>query len=141
MMTKTAKAVIFFIRMRLHHSYITGQVILFFCLLFCACNGKQDENIIPPLTSPLSGNSIGFGVIKTSFTHVIAEPKENSASLGYLRRGALVRVVERRIVNDSGGSQSWVMVDTEQKGWLREEVMDIYDNESRAKTAARSMSR
>ena len=115
--------------------------ILFFCFIVCTCNGKQDDNIIPPVTSPLSGAFIGYGVIKASFTHVIAEPKEGSASLGYLRRGAMVRVTELRIINDSGGSQSWVMTDTDQVGWLREDVMDIYDNESRAKTAAQLISR
>ena len=128
--------------MRILQRCIIGQVILFFCFAFCSCKGNHDESkVIPPLTSPLSGDFIGYGVIKVSFSHIVAEPKEGSESLGYLRRGALVRVIERRIVNDSGGSPAWVKIDTEKSGWLREEVMDIYNNESRAKTAAQSMSR
>ncbi|MCL2066667.1 MAG: hypothetical protein FWG99_04300 [Treponema sp.] len=131
--------------MRVADKYNLGQAMVFLSIIaifLCACNGKKEDNpVVPPVTSPLSKDYIGYGVITSSFTHVLAEPTEDSASLGYLRRGTLVRVLRRRIVNNAGGMRSWVLTDTEHNGWLTEDVMDIYDNESRARTAAQSMNR
>jgi hypothetical protein len=124
--------------MRVTVKYPLGQVILVMCFFtLCACSGKKEEiPVIPPVTSPLSREYIGFGVINVSFTHVTAEPDEDSSSLGYLRRGSLTRVIERRIITSAKGSMSWVLAEGPPQGWLREEVMDIYDSENQAKTAA-----
>ena len=122
-----------------------GIICALILLAFTSCNGKKDDvKVVPPVTSPLSGNYIGFGVIVTSYTHVSREPEENSTSIGYLRRGSVVPIIERRIITRNTGrtsvAQSWVLIE-EPKGWLKEEVMDIYNNESRAITAAQMMSR
>ena len=123
--------------------HIIGQLSLIFCLfILCSCNaGREETPIIPPLTSPLSRDYIGFGVITASFTHVTAEPADNSISLGYLRRGSLVRVIRRQTIRVTGGFVSWVLIEGNQRGWLKEEVMDIYENEGQARTASESMSR
>ena len=124
--------------MRVTVKHPLGQVMLVMCsLALCACNGRKEESpVIPPVTSPLSGEYIGFGIINASFTHIIAEPEETSASLGYLRRGSLVRVIERRVITGAGGSRSWVLAEGPPRGWLQEDVMDVYDSEDRAKTAS-----
>jgi len=149
-MTKTGKTVIFFISMRILRKRPLGQLSncfsLFFIALFLAilssCTGKKEEiPLVPPVTSPLTKDYIGFGVIKDSFTHISADPVDDSPSLGYLRRGSLVKVVRRQIVKTEGGFVSWVLTDGAQQGWLKEEVMDIYDNESQAKTASESLSK
>jgi hypothetical protein len=142
-MTKTAKAVIFFISMRMTAKYPFGQaMLLMYGLFLCACYGKKEESpVIPPVTSPLSGEYIGFAVINVSFTHVMAQPEEGSESLGYLRRGSLVRVIERRTITSTGGPRTWVLTEGPPRGWLREDVMDIYGSESQAKTASESVSR
>ena len=128
MMTKIAK------------KYIFAQMLLIFVLILCSCGRRQDENfVMPPVTSPLSRNYIGYGVVNTSFTHVLAEPADGSELLGNLRRGTSVRIIERRVILNAGRAQSWLRLYTEQNGWVREEVMDIFDNESRARTAAQSM--
>ena len=111
-------------------------------LALSACNGRKEDNpVIPPVTSPLSNNYIGFAVINVSYTGVRAEPEEGSPSIGYLRRGSLVRVIERRTIIRSGSSVSWVFAEGNYRGWLKEEEMDIYSSESRARTASENMSR
>ena len=137
MMTKTAKAVIFFISMRLTAKYALGQAIVFLAVLaLCACGSKREEApVIPPVTSPLSRDYIGFGVVIVSYTHISAEPAEESDSLGYLRRGSLVRITKRQAIRTGNRSVSWVWVLAEgaNQGWLKEDVIDIYDSESQAK--------
>jgi len=102
---------------------------------------KEESPVIPPVTSPLSRDYIGYGVITASFTHITSDPVENSTSLGYLRRGSVIRIIRRQSINTSGNFISWVLTDGHQYGWLREDVMDIYENESQANTASENMIR
>jgi hypothetical protein len=129
-----------------------GALLATFCLILGialgSCAGRKAESaVVPPVTSPLSQTLIGFGVINVSYTHLNAGPAQASpeeagvSSSGYLRRGSLVRVLERRAVKNNGASESWVLVAGNYQGWLRESLVDIYDNERRARTAAESMSR
>jgi hypothetical protein len=112
--------------------------LLIFCLfIFSACTSNNEEGpVIPPVTSPLTRDYIGFGVITSSFTHVTEDPQDNSRSLGYLRRGSLVKIVRRQIVRTPDGFTSWVLSDGNPQGWLREDVMEIFNNESQARTAS-----
>jgi hypothetical protein len=127
--------------MRITVNHIFGQLLLLFCIAsLYACSAKKDDvPVIPPLTSPLSGEYIGYGVITDSFTHITAVPSEDSPSLGYLRRGSLVRIIKRQTVRTGGVFVSWVQMESDQNGWLKEEVMDIYNSESQAKTASESV--
>ena len=80
-MTKTAKTVIFLIIMKikliLPCSQAYGVIILLFFL--AACSGKKEETpVIPPLTSPLSGSFVGYGVVNVSYTRVTANPEEKA---------------------------------------------------------------
>jgi hypothetical protein len=111
-------------------------------LVLLSCNGKKDESpVIPPETPPLSREMIGFGVVNVSYTHVTAEPLDGSASPGYLRRGAVVKILERKMVKDRAAVESWVLAEGIYQGWLREAVVDIYDSEAQAFTASESMNR
>jgi hypothetical protein len=137
--------------MRITVKHVNSQLLLCVCaalltvLYAAACSGKKDDNpVIPPETSPLSRDYIGFGVVSASFTHIVAAPEENSNSIGYLRRGSLVRVMKRQAVKTGTRFVSWILIDGDPQGapqgWLKEEVMDIYENESQAKTASNSIS-
>ena len=148
MMTKVEIKYIFFISMRITMNHVNSQLsrlMYFFLFVSCfillnSCNANREESpVIPPVTSPLTRNYIGYGVITASFTHITVDPIDNSDSLGYLRRGSLVRVIRRQLQRTSGSFTSWVLVDGDQQGWLKEEVMDIYNNESQARTASESM--
>jgi hypothetical protein len=125
-----------------------SQVCWLICLLFLAvsCNGKKEEApVIPPLTSPLSQSYIGFGVVNVSYTRITARPEEDSpegnASGGYLRRGSVVSILQRRLVKNKDKLESWVLVQGSDKGWLRESLVDIYDSELQARTASEAMGR
>jgi hypothetical protein len=127
--------------MRVGVRHCASQVLIFiFLISLCSCGGKKEEApVIPPATSPLSRNIIGYGVINVSYTHVTAAPEDGGISLGYLRRGSIVEVIERRRIMLQNHSESWVLAEGAQRGWLREEVMDVYDNEFKARTASESM--
>jgi hypothetical protein len=129
--------------MRITAKRAIGQLLLLLTVAsFFACSGRKDETpVIPPVTSPLTRDHIGYGVITASFTHITSEPSEDSSSLGYLRRGSLVRIIKRQNVKTGVAFESWVRVDGVQNGWLKEEVMDIYNTESQAKTASESILR
>ena len=122
--------------------YYHGQVLILLILLtvLTACNARRTESpIVPPLTSPLSQVYIGYGVVNTSFTRVNSDPDENSTSQGYLRQGTVIKILERRLVRDSEGTESWILAEENVKGWLRESLVDVYDNEPQAQTAASTM--
>jgi hypothetical protein len=109
-----------------------------FLLLAAACNRKEETPIIPPLSSPLSQAYIGFGVVNVSYTRVMDNLDETAleTSPGYLRRGAVVRILERRTIKNGNTTESWLRVEENSKGWLRESLVDIYDNEAQARTAS-----
>ncbi|MCL2276354.1 MAG: hypothetical protein FWC21_00505 [Treponema sp.] len=129
---------------------LSFKIMAVLILILSSCSSNKEETpVIPPVTSPLSGEYIGFGVITSSFTHILADPSDNSGSLGYLRRGSLVKILRRQIINTSEGFISWVFIDNGahdsnnqagpsafQAGWLKEDVMDIYAVEGQARTAA-----
>jgi len=140
-MTKHAKTGIFFIDMRITQQRVLSQLCMLFCFISLAsCRSNKEElPVIPPVTAPLTSIYIGYGVITDSFTHVNEDPSDNSSSLGYLRRGTVVQVVRRQLIKTAEGYITWVFVDGEQQGWLKEDVVTIYGNENQAKTASESM--
>jgi hypothetical protein len=126
-------------------TYSLFLILLVICF-FSSCNRNREETpVIPPVTSPLSRDYIGFGVITESFTHITADPSDGSPSIGYLRRGSLVRIVRRQTIRTQDGFVTWVLTDGNVSGisvpvgWLKEEVMDIYNNESQARTASETI--
>jgi hypothetical protein len=75
-------------------------------------------------------------VIGVSYVHVMDEPDSGGVALGYLRSGSIVQVLERRMVNRGGDTESWVLVEGNYRGWLREGTMQIFENRAKAETAA-----
>jgi hypothetical protein len=105
-------------------------LVFVICSLFVVSCGRKSSGTIapPPPTLPLSRPVIGYGVVNTSYTQVLDQPVQGSVSLGYLRRGAVVQVLER--------TASWIKVKGQYLGWIKEEGVNIYDNESKAETAS-----
>jgi hypothetical protein len=125
-----------------------GYIAVFFLtLLFLlnSCGKKAGESpVVPPPTSPLSRPVIGYGVVNVSYTHVVEKPGEGSQSTGYLRRGSLVCILERRILKGGDHAEFWVLAEElsppgQYRGWLKESVVDIYENKFQARTAIESM--
>jgi hypothetical protein len=135
--------------MRIGFQLRRGQVLLILALFFAVSCGRQNEDVRlePPPTDPLLREFIGYGVINISFVHIAGEPRENSVSQGYLRKGSLVKIIERRSVNNRRNVELWLSIfasgqaspDGGFSGWIRESDVDIYDNESRARTASEAM--
>jgi hypothetical protein len=132
--------------MRLNVIVPSGQVFLIFVALsFLSCSpnfsGRStgEPGVVPPATPPLTRPVLGYGVISVSYTHVTAEPNQAGLSLGFFRRGSIVEVIERRSINHGEFAESWVFVEGMYRGWLREDVIRIYDNEAKAKTAAEQL--
>jgi hypothetical protein len=131
--------------MRVWHKTAHYQLIfLFLSLLFSSCRRSTEElPLIPPITHPLARDFIGFGVVNVSFTHFLSKGGSDGVSLGYIRRGTVVRIVERRKLSNK---ETWVYAEANyaatgspSSGWLPETVLEIYDSESRAATASKTM--
>jgi hypothetical protein len=138
--------------MRLGFPFGSSQVLSLFVLilpvlLFSGCRRDSNETpVVPPATHPLSREYIGYGVVNVSFTHLLSEPGSNGTSGGYLRRGTVVRVIERRLAPAGEISGAWVLAErnyetpgASSRGWLEESSVDIYDNEAKALTASKGM--
>ncbi|MDR2740237.1 MAG: hypothetical protein LBB68_10470 [Treponema sp.] len=128
--------------MRVGVSSRCGQVlVLVAALILGACSRAVDEiPFTPPVTPPLTRSVIGYGVISGSYTQVQSDPAPDSVSLGYLRRGSVTAILERRIITTRGAPEVWIRVNTPYRGWIREEAVQIYANEAQARTASESLS-
>ncbi|GHV33415.1 hypothetical protein AGMMS4952_25270 [Spirochaetia bacterium] len=102
-------------------------------LLLGACNRAPEVlPLTPPATPPLSRAVIGYGVVSSSYTHVQNDPAPESVSLGYLRRGAMVEILERK--------KSWIRVNGAYRGWIKEDGVLFYGTKAQAMTASDSLS-
>ncbi|MDR2842754.1 MAG: hypothetical protein LBV52_06095 [Spirochaetaceae bacterium] len=117
------------------------RVILVFAVLLFSCTRASTEYEIKlPETPPLSRPVIGYGVIGTNYTHVLDKQDVNGKSLGFLRKGAIVEVIERRSVLHGGVPESWVFVKGTYSGWLLTKDMRIFPSLAQAKTASKQIS-
>ena len=110
-------------------------VALLLALSACGLVGG-DPVINPPSTPPLSRNVVGYGVVTASYTHILDKPDATGVSLGYFRKGTIVKVLERRSISNGTGADIWLLVAGSESGWLKEEFLEVYPNEAKAKTAA-----
>jgi hypothetical protein len=116
---------------------------LLVCLLLSSCGKAPTENaIVLPETPPLSRAFIGYGVINANYTHILAKIGDESSALGFLRKGSIVEVLERRSVAEGNAVEYWVFAAAENySGWLRESELRVYASSAQALTAAKNMSR
>ncbi|MDR2491700.1 MAG: hypothetical protein LBD20_09905 [Spirochaetaceae bacterium] len=120
---------------------IRGLLTLPFIFLLAASCTKNapDKDIVPPITAPLYRKVIGYGVVNTNYTHVLDRLGAEGKSLGFLRKGSIVEVLERRPIVREDSTENWVLAGGSYRGWLREDELKIYETEAKAKTAAASL--
>jgi hypothetical protein len=116
-----------------------GIIIVLICIALFSCNRNKDTLIMPPSSPPLSRNVIGYGMLLNSYTHIMDKAEAGAVSLGYLREGTVVPVLERKMIEQNNKTESWVLIKGLYEGWLKEESIVIYENEAQAKTAAESL--
>jgi len=137
--------------MRITYLRINTQLTVFFAFAvaftFSCSRSSEEQPVIPPATNPLAREYIGYGVVNVSFANLLSENDSKAVSQGYIRRGTVVRIIERARVNNRGNIESWVLgesnyqaSDAVSRGWLQESALLIFDNESQANTASKTMS-
>jgi len=122
--------------------YIVAKVCLAIVALTLAtaCTGRRNDiPVLPPETSPLSQSYVGYGVINVLYTRLSTETTTASPAAGHARMGTVVRIHERRLVREGETTESWLLVEGETTGWIREELVNVYANISQARTAAEAM--
>jgi hypothetical protein len=120
-------------------------------LLAAACTPRTGaETVLPPETPLFESGGIGYGVVNQSFANILGKPDTSSDVLGFIRKGGIVKIIERRASLKNGeSSEIWVYVTAEVEeagdrpvsGWLREAGLDRYENLPRAQNASRLMPR
>lgn len=118
-----------------------SQAAALVLFLFFSCLPGEREIPLPPETSLLSRQALGYGVVTASYIRALSEPGGDGVSLGYAREGVIVTVVERRLIRTEDRTEYWVLVEDGTTGWLPETALDIYPSEAKARTAARAFIR
>jgi hypothetical protein len=144
--------------MSVYYFSVKNQLSVFFALIialitvftFSCTRSTEEQPVTPPATHPLARDYIGYGVVNVSFTNLLNENGPNAVSRGYIRRGTVIRIIERAQVNNRGKIESWVLGESNYQpsgtsgagsgGWLRESALLVFDNESQANTASKTMS-
>ena len=136
--------------MRITCLQINCQLVVLFTLAAAftiSCSRSSEEQpVLPPATHPLARDYIGYGVVNVSFANLLSENGPKAVSQGYIRRGTIVRIIERSQSNIRGNTESWVLGESNyqssgsvSRGWLQESSLLIFDNESQAITASKTM--
>jgi hypothetical protein len=116
---------------------LAGMMVLF---LFSCSASRMEQVVLPPSTPPLS-RPIGYAVIEASYVQVRDAPASEGVALGYYRRGAVVPIEERRTVRSEKSAQVWLLNGGNERGWVSESEVRVYDNEAKARTAAKGLAK
>ena len=134
-------------QVRNEYLQLTLTISIVFFLFLTGCRRSSEEQpVTPPATNPLAREYIGYGVVNVSFTHLLSESGPGGVSQGYLRRGTVVRIIERVKFSSRGNSVSWVLAESNYQGqgavssgWLEEADLVVYENENQANTASKTI--
>jgi hypothetical protein len=118
-----------------------GIFLVYVFVLLVSCSRKAPEDEIIPLSAPpLSRSIIGYGVVNSSYAHILDKRGDVGRPVGILRKGAIVEVLERRPLVSGGKAESWILASsTGYSGWLHENELNIYDSKAQASTASGSL--
>lgn len=112
-------------------------IIILSVLMFSGCFLIEKEELSPPPPSPLlSRSQVGYAVVTVSYIHILDTPDPAAVSLGYLRQGSIVDVLERRSVRTGDSPVSWLLIKGTQEGWLQESHVMVYNTRAQAETAS-----
>ncbi|MDR2481447.1 MAG: hypothetical protein LBD07_04030 [Spirochaetaceae bacterium] len=101
-----------------------------------SCNKKPQDMIILAPTPPLSRSVIGYGLITSGYSRLYDMRGEDKKSIGLLRKGSVVEIIERWPVIQENKTESWLFVRGTYSGWIREKELEVYDTLIQAQTAS-----
>ncbi|MDR0383534.1 MAG: hypothetical protein LBH50_06060 [Spirochaetaceae bacterium] len=113
---------------------LCGAILLY----GCKRSSLQNEIVIP-VTRPLSRSTIGYGVVNANYTRILDERGDEGKSLGFLRKGSIVEILERRPVVKDDKAETWVLAYGSYKGWVKENELRVYPSMAQAVTASENM--
>lgn len=116
-------------------------------VLAVACKRAEPETPpVPPVSHILAREFIGYGVVTASFAHLFTESGGGGLSLGYLRRGTIVNIVERRQMLNRESLQLWLLAEesdpisgSPSRGWIAGSLLAMFDHKAQAETAANEL--
>jgi hypothetical protein len=120
-----------------------SAILIIYVLLLPAlssCKRKSlESDIILPVVKPLSRSIIGYGVVNANYTRILDKKGEEGKSIGFLRKGSIVEIQERRPIVSGEKAEMWVLVSGAYKGWLKESELRVYPTKAQAITASESI--
>jgi hypothetical protein len=118
------------------------MTLMIFPALLSSCErNSSEEDIVLPVTPPLSRSVIGYGVVNANYTRILDQQGNEGKSIGFLRKGQIVEILERRPVVVDEEAEMWVRASGPHTGWLKENELRVYSAKSQALTASESISR
>lgn len=93
------------------------------------------KSLKPPATFPLSRSVVGYVIITDSYTQLLDKVGSDAVSLGVLRQGTILPVLERRMYTINDKMEVWLQVSSKEIGWIKETVGRVFDTEAQAETA------
>mgnify|MGYP001385155014 CR=1 FL=1 len=101
---------------------------------------NPEQQLHPPATFPLSRSVLGYVMITDSYTQLLDRYGREGVSLGVLRKGTILPVLERRILQvGEAPAERWILVAAEEKGWIRESSGNMYQTQAQAQTALKNL--
>jgi len=108
-------------------------------LLAASCARRIPPPVLPPETIPLSHEYVGYGVVNALYARLGTGASDAAPAAGHARMGTVARILERRLVMDGGRRESWLLIEAEATGWIREDLVDVFANAAQARAAAQAM--
>jgi hypothetical protein len=125
----------------------TGVLALLFiasaapCILSSCKRNISENDIVLPATPPLSRSVIGYGVVSGNYTRILDKPGDDGNSIGFIRKGSIIKILERRPVVKDEKAETWVFASGSYIGWLKENELRVYTSMAQALTASQAASR
>lgn len=107
----------------------------FVVLSFVSCSDRSFTKPLEVPSTPVFPAAVGWALIDSLYAQVYDVPQADGVVLGYYRRSAIVRIIERRIQSTENGPVFWLRNDGEEPGWLRQSDVRLFDSAEQAETA------
>lgn len=109
-------------------------------LFFISCRPAEDPVSLELPSTPILTSESLWGVANKPYLKVLETPDQVSGLNGLLRQGDIVRIISK--VGAQDGRLYWLeiqLLESNTRGWIPDDSMDIYDSPAQAHTARAGM--